>query len=345
MKKVFLTVDVECHDIEHINRWITGKYKKEEYGLAKILEVAEKLQIPINFFVDVPEMNRYGKEYIDDIINKIKEYNQPVYLHLHPNYISGDETKSYFWQYDKKEQREIFKEVYSQYLNLMGMNKDDTLVFRMGRYGVDNTFYDILNEEKIKVIDLSYTYGNSKMCKLQDKEFPTNNIMCYKGHLLLPNTSYVGFHLGKFKKILGLDVAQTCKQELFDVIEHLDNKNIVITMHVWDLFKRYFFSNKIRPDHKNIDKLNDWIKELENMEYEFGKLEDLTFDDLLRQNNVDFLYDPYEQSIRKKVRFLWYNFIRFMHMARNSKKYFKLYLTGLVVLCIITGIIFKLIIL
>ena len=37
MKKIYLTVDLECHDICRKNQYIDGKCKNGEYGLKKML--------------------------------------------------------------------------------------------------------------------------------------------------------------------------------------------------------------------------------------------------------------------------------------------------------------------
>ena len=99
MSRVFITVDVECHDIANENNYIWGKTDKGEYGLRRILEEAKKNSVPVNFFFDMCECNRYGKEYAEKIISVIREYGQPILLHLHPNYITGNDDKSFLWQY------------------------------------------------------------------------------------------------------------------------------------------------------------------------------------------------------------------------------------------------------
>ena len=87
MKRIYITVDVECHDIDLVNNYIWGRVGDQEYGLRCILEQGKKHNIPINFFFDMCEAKRYGDDYAKSIINAIEEYSQPIYLHLHPNYL------------------------------------------------------------------------------------------------------------------------------------------------------------------------------------------------------------------------------------------------------------------
>ena len=88
MKKIFLTVDTECHDLGKANQYIYGNKGKEAFGIVKILELAKELNLPVNFFLDVGECRKYGREFIQKIVNTIHSYNQPIFFHLHPDYIS-----------------------------------------------------------------------------------------------------------------------------------------------------------------------------------------------------------------------------------------------------------------
>ncbi len=322
MKRIFLTVDVECHDISRINSYLVGAIGNKRYGIEKILEVASKCNIPINFFVDVGEAFRYGDQIIERIINKIQSQGHKAYFHLHPNFISGDDSRTFFWQYTLAEQGEIFKIAYEKYLKLSKYSA--CTAFRMGRYGVNEHFYTILANYGLKCIDLSYTYGKNKMCKLTYDNIGTINNPCiYKNQYILPNTAYIGLELGGKKYPLGLDVAETCYGEFCDILDHLDNKNIVITMHCWDFIKRYFFlANYITINYRNINKLEKMISYAQRKGFVFSDLQDFHYQD----SDNDVIYNPFQYGLNKKVKYIIYNFIRFMNIARLSKKYFVIYL-------------------
>ena len=192
MKKAFVTVDVECHDINLENNYIWGKVGNEEFGIRRILELGKKHDIPINFFFDMCEANRYGEGYARRIIDTIRSYGQPVYLHLHPNYISGDDSRTFLWQYSYEEQLDILEKGFKQYCKLM--ETDSCSAFRVGRYGASEDMYKALSELNVEVNDLSYCYGNRKMCKLTYDEVGTINLPTkYYGQIVFPNTQFICF--------------------------------------------------------------------------------------------------------------------------------------------------------
>lgn len=104
-KRIYLTVDVECHDIKRRNQYIDGKCSKGKYGLEKILILGKKNDIPINFFFDIVEMFEYGESYVLEIVSLIQKYEQNIYFHLHPNYVTKNHEKSFLWQYTYDEKK------------------------------------------------------------------------------------------------------------------------------------------------------------------------------------------------------------------------------------------------
>ena len=160
MKKIFLTIDIECHDISKYDYYIDGKIGNENYGLRKILEICKDNGIILNCFVDFAECHRYGDAFIEEIIHLISEYNQPIHLHLHPNYITGDDSRTFLWEYSLEEQRAILKTGFEDYRRLVGK---ECSVFRIGRYGCDANMYKALMDFN-DIIDLSYCYSFDSMC-------------------------------------------------------------------------------------------------------------------------------------------------------------------------------------
>lgn len=134
MRKVFLTVDVECHDFARVNQYIWGKCRQGEAGLGRILELGKEHGIPINFFLDIPECLRYGDGYIEKIIGTIRGYGQPVELHLHPNFVTGDDARTFMWEYSADEQKRILETGAALYEKFIGKPPK---AYRAGRYGVE----------------------------------------------------------------------------------------------------------------------------------------------------------------------------------------------------------------
>lgn len=49
--------------------------------------------IPINFFVNIEELKRYGVPFVRKVFDLISHYDQKIYIHLHPNYIISDDSR------------------------------------------------------------------------------------------------------------------------------------------------------------------------------------------------------------------------------------------------------------
>ncbi len=321
MKQIFITVDTECHDIERINQYIYGEYKSGECGLKRILELGKEQEIPINFFFDIGECKRYGDEYALKIVNLIHSYNQPIFFHFHPNYISDDDKRTYLWEYSKEEQEKYYKEALDIYTRFCG--EKDRLIFRAGRYGVEPQFYDILNEYHNCVLDLSYFNGNMKMCRLPKEEVNTiNKPVIYKGVTILPNTTYIGFDYFGKKASFILNCANTTHDEFKSLIDRTNLSNLVYTMHSWDLMKKWFFNTKFVTLDKHVEKrLKKNIKYAKKKGFSFGNL-----------NNCSCNVEDNDEQLNLckgfwgKIKGLFNNYVRFWIIGRLNKKYFLFYL-------------------
>lgn len=325
MKKIYLTVDTECHNIDKVNQYIYGKVGNKEYGIVKILELAKEYKIPVNFFLDVGESRKYGREFIKNIVDTIHSYNQPVFFHLHPDYISND-SRTYLWEYSKEEQKEIILSALEDYKSFV--DNGDKLVFRAGRYGVNLDTYDILSELGYDVLDLSYLCNNNKMCKIDTNEIQTMNAPTkYNNITILPNTQFVGFDLLGKKKCIGVDSSDATYSEFKKIIKNSNLKNIVFTMHSWNFIKKWFFEKEyIQGDRAMERKFRKSIVYARKCGYEFENLSNFQFG-----NDKDELINFYSKN---KIGCVINNFFRFQKIARLNKKYFAFYTAFY--LCILT---------
>ena len=60
MRRIYLTIDIECHDIKKRNLYIDGSTHDGSCGLEHILKLAKGLSIPVNCFLDIPEAKVYA---------------------------------------------------------------------------------------------------------------------------------------------------------------------------------------------------------------------------------------------------------------------------------------------
>ena len=176
-KRIYLTVDTECHNIDKLNQYIPGETKRGVYGLEKILQLGKELSVPINVFLDIPECHVYGDEYTKRWIDLVKKYDHPIYLHVHPDYIM-DPQRKHLWEYTKDEQREILRQAIADYKRFCGIG--DRLFFRAGAWGVNSDTYEVLAEllpesGAQEIVDLSYVYQSRWRCHLSYEEFGAAN--------------------------------------------------------------------------------------------------------------------------------------------------------------------------
>lgn len=317
MKRIYLTVDTECHNIEKVNQYIYGKKGKQYYGVPKILELTKELNIVVNFFLDVAECKRYGDEYMQRIVDMIHSAGQPIWFHFHPNYVSGDDEKSFLWQYTEEEQRKLLVEGLEIYHRFCG--KQDRLVFRAGRYGVNEVTYKILQEFGVDVLDLSYFSHSQKMCCLPTEKVQYLNVpFKYENITLLPNSTYVGFdYMGKFHAFI-LNVAMSPFNEFKRFITQTKLNDVVHTMHSWDFIRKWFFAGEyIQGDRYVIRRFRKCVVIARKQGYVFSSLSDFKFEGGQTDELINLCQKP-----GGKIMGLINNFNRFYGIGRLTPKYF-----------------------
>lgn len=321
-KRIYLTIDIECHDIKKKNLYIDGNTKNGCCGLAHILALAEELEIPVNCFLDIPEVQAYGEAYIKEIIALIEKHHQHVYLHLHPNYITGQHEKSFLWQYQDEEKKRIVAEgceLYRRYV------KHQVDYFRIGRYGADEGLYDALASATGDVCDLSYCTNCNKMCHLPYEEVRTHNkAVPYKGHIVLPNTRYIGLKTGKRDVCINLDTSDSTYNEFTRVLKATRLNQLVFTMHSWNFIRKYFFLNRFaaldRYEEKKFRKMILFAKE---QGFQFCDLR--TTPPRVSKEENDELIDLCA-GVRDLPFMIMNNFTRYRRIGRLNMKYFSIYM-------------------
>ena len=319
MKRIYLTIDTECHDIKKRNLYIDGNLPKGNCGLDFMLKLGKSLGIPLNFFVDVAEAREYEIAFVQEIVKTIKLYGQNVYLHLHPDFITGDKSKTFLWEYSYDEKKHILEEGLAIYKDLLG---EDAQFFRVGRYGADSEMYQALRDLGVKLTDLSYCYRCPKMCHLYYDDIKIKNKRkTYYNQLILPNTRYKGFYFGKFEHFINLDANDTTFDEFKRFISKTDSECIVMTMHSWNFIKKYFFSNKISLNRQAVRKFKKMVQYAQESDFEFCDLRDNPPEAKDEKDEIIDLCNSPIGTIKMYIN----TFIRFQSIARLNKKYFIFY--------------------
>lgn len=332
-KKIYITVDTECHNISKLNQYITGKTTRGIYGLEKILQLGKELNIPINVFLDIPECHPYGDDYMQTLVELIEKYNQPICLHVHPDYIA-DPQRKHLWEYTKDEQRDILRQAIKDYIRFCG--KKEKLFFRAGAWGVNSETYEILSELKnefgfSEVIDLSYMYKSRWRCHLSYDEYGACNAgKKYKDVSVFPNTTYIGFEYFGRVMTSSLNVPNPNYSLFKKIINRNILHNITFTMHSWDFIKKWFFmQNHIAGDKRIIQKFKKCINYARKKGYEFDDL-----NNFVMVNEEDQCINLC-QGWLGKISCIWYQYRSFALIGRSYKKYAVLYFSPLIILLIL----------
>lgn len=330
MNKIFLTVDVECHNIKQKNLYIDGKIGNSYWGVRKILEIGKEKDIPINFFVDIPECHEYGDGFIEEIITLIHSYGQKCYLHIHPNFlIQGG--YHYFWQYTREEQKEILQKSISDFERLTGYKSK---AIRTGGYCNDQTYYEVLDEVSGgDMIDVTHCtdYVNSHY------QSPTVNKMHYHGAVpVLPNTRFICLKLFGIRKHANLDVVSANHNEVRRILKHKERDNMICTMHSWNLLWHLFYLPwTMHPDYHNCRKMKKLIDCAKNEGWVFSN-----FEEPLQDRGTDCNIDLCD-SVKGRILGCINTFFRMQRAARTNKKYFAVYAVFyIMVLFILVGFMF-----
>ena len=207
------------------------------------MKKVQELNVPVNVFLDFPECHRYGDNYTQKIIDLVNKYKQPIFLHVHPDYI-GDPNRKHLWEYSEDEQKEILKTALDDYTRFCGKHKK--IIFRAGAWGVNDVTYKVLREllpeNQFDVLDLSYLYKSKWRCRLSYEEYgAANAARKYKGITLLPNTTYIDFDFMGNTKTSSLNVPSPNFGAFKRVIDNNTLHDITFTMHSWDFIKVTLF--------------------------------------------------------------------------------------------------------
>lgn len=320
MKNIFITCDVECHDLSKKNLFLTGEINGEEYGLRKILELAKANDVPVNFFLDVVECRKYGDEYVQKIVEEITSYGQPVFFHIHPSYVMKDGRPN-FYQYTPEEQKRVLSEGISDFKRLVGVN--GALVIRAGNYGIDQNYYDSLSSvgEYKEIIDLSYCYSYR-----WSHFYPSfiNSIHQYKNIVIFPNTRFSAFKFFNFVKYMNLDAESAFYPEMKLILKKSKLPYMVFTMHSWSFTRSFFRHLKtIKVNKRVLRNFSRFISLAKSQGYSFSRLDQVSFgkldgidDDL---NLCQGLWGAFRENLL--------SFFRMRETAMNNKKWLIIYLS------------------
>lgn len=120
---VYLTFDIEvwCGGWKnldaafpsHFQRYVFGRSARGDYALPKTLEILDKHGLKGIFFVEPLFAARFGLQHLETIVQIIRQSNQEIQLHIHPEWIdeisppileNSSKKRPFLFQYSLEEQ-------------------------------------------------------------------------------------------------------------------------------------------------------------------------------------------------------------------------------------------------
>lgn len=259
-QKCMLTVDVEALPkravSDHMNTLIYGRLGGKEYGIGKMMDIADKHNIKITFFVDFGECELYGDEIID-VGRYIVSRGHDMQVHCHYDLLDKIVGKQpwvsinenyYSWCQNEDDARVIIDYVTEQYMKCTGKVP---VAYRGGEFRFGIGVLKALKENGYQA-DLSYNYVRPEKLPI-NRQFLFENGIVEFPISILPNKESFNFNSpalapskkNDFEMVIGK------YQKLFDEFYNYygDDAISTILMHSWSFLRQ---SQKSRCfDEKN----------------------------------------------------------------------------------------------
>ncbi|WP_432821473.1 hypothetical protein [Trichloromonas sp.] len=250
---VFITIDTE-HSIGGAfadptlrpvgnDKRVYGKVNGREYGIPLIMDIADRFNIPLTFFVEVFNKYHFGEAETRDVCQYILGRGHDVQLHLHPNFLNFREERpsdckysDNLSTYDLATQIELIgegKELLTRYCG------HSPIVFRAGNYGANANTLKALKANGI-FIDSSYNAAfprhSQRICEQQ-----FNDADQLEGVWEFPITNFVEAIPLRGKRFKPLDLNGVGFAEMRRVLEQAHScqgpRNITFIMHSFSFLK------------------------------------------------------------------------------------------------------------
>lgn len=182
--KCILTVDVEALRLRaaerHVDTLIYGRFNGEEWGIGRMMDIADRHNVKLSFFLDFAETELYGSA-ITDVGTYIISRGHDLQVHCHYDLLSEkvlarfpDADRSYYkWYEDEEISAFIVDHCLEQYCKCGARGP---VVFRGGEYRFGTALLKKLREKGVSA-DSSYNF-------LRPQKRPVNRQFVFEDGLL-----------------------------------------------------------------------------------------------------------------------------------------------------------------
>lgn len=166
-KKIVITIDTEAltarAEEDHVKRLIWGEHKGSEYGLRRMMDIADKYGAKLTSFLDFPEYAHYGEDILD-VGREILHRGHDVQIHMHPDMFTMDFLRQHHVKMIKKSSQQDIQKALEMWtperlrcdikacLELYAkISSDVPTAYRTGSYMMTPALIDALGETSILI--------------------------------------------------------------------------------------------------------------------------------------------------------------------------------------------------
>ena len=282
--KCMLTVDVEALTMraasDHVNTLIYGRIDGKEYGIGRMMDIADKHNVKMTFFLDFAECELYGDEIIE-VGRYVESRGHDLQVHCHYDLLekvvnkkswTSMEDNYYNWYNNDEDSKKIVDYVTDKYVECTGRMP---LAFRGGEYRFGISMLKEL-KEKGYTADLSYNYVRPQMLPV-NKQFKYENDLIELPIGIMPN-----------RKPLNFNYASLTPESKDDFDRILDEYR--------NLFKEYY-------NYYGNDAIASFLMHSWSFLYNKGRFSETGFIDAPNEIMVEF-YDHFLQKMKDSIDFV-----------------------------------------
>lgn len=271
MAKIWITIDVEAQifraEESHVERLIWGRFPDGEYGIGRMMDVADSHCVPLTMFTDFAETDCHGQT-MKDVATAIHRRGHDLQLHVHMEYFNrsvwaeGDiPSSANLNDVTAAQAKCISRELVARYREITGRNP---LSFRGGGYCFNENLLKSLGQVGVR-IDSSVNRSR----RTQPFQMPPSKQFLWPNDILeIPVATIDGFRNIPRPFDFNFNSAHfPTANDMVAFVEHFEQQFgtdavLVLVMHSWsflDISGKFFGP----PRLEHVERFGEFIKRVQ----------------------------------------------------------------------------------